>query len=86
MNDVKQGCQKLYFPYPQSQFGHILEGLRTENIGMFYGPLEYLTALGIFHGHLVYFVEICLYFRVLVCFTENNLATLNLSRHFHDLI
>jgi hypothetical protein len=35
----------------QKKLGSILEGLAMENVGLFYGHLDY-----IFYGHLVYFV------------------------------
>jgi hypothetical protein len=33
------------FSYQKSQFGYILVGLGMENIGIFYDPLEYFTAI-----------------------------------------
>jgi hypothetical protein len=48
------------FSNPKSQLGKILEGLRMENVGIFYAHLEYIMAIwyifrsiGIFLGHLV---------------------------------
>jgi hypothetical protein len=38
------------FSYQKSQFGYILEGLGRENVGIFYGPLEYLKASGGIYG------------------------------------
>jgi hypothetical protein len=35
----------VYFQKQKSQFGQILEGLGFENVGIFYGPLEYFTAI-----------------------------------------
>jgi hypothetical protein len=53
------------FSYQKYQFGHILEGLGVENIGMFYGHSEYfmptwciLCPFGIFCGHLVHFFRV----------------------------
>jgi hypothetical protein len=49
----------------KSQFGYILEGLEMENVGIFYGHLEYfmvilyiLQSFGIFCSPLVYFAVI----------------------------
>jgi hypothetical protein len=36
---------RWYFFKPKSQFGSILEGLTMENVGIFYGDLEYFTAI-----------------------------------------
>jgi hypothetical protein len=33
------------FSYLKSQFGYILEGPEMENVGIFYGHLEYFTAI-----------------------------------------
>jgi hypothetical protein len=33
------------FSNQKSQFGQILEGLEIENIGIFYGHLEYITVI-----------------------------------------
>jgi hypothetical protein len=45
-----------FFSRPKSQFGSILEGLKLENVDLFYGHLEYFTemwnilqTLGIFY-------------------------------------
>jgi hypothetical protein len=35
----------VYFQTKKSQFGQILEGLTMENVGIFYGHLEYFTAM-----------------------------------------
>jgi hypothetical protein len=55
-----QGCQMVYFKTKKSKFGLIIEGLRIENVGIFYDNLQYFTAVcnilwpfGIFCGHLV---------------------------------
>jgi hypothetical protein len=37
----------------KSKFGLVLEGLRIENVSIFYDHLEYKTAFCIFYGHLV---------------------------------
>jgi hypothetical protein len=64
------------FSYPKSQLEYILESLGLENVGLFYGHVEYFTAnrnmlwpFGIFCGHLVHF-------SVLVRCSKKNLATL----------
>jgi hypothetical protein len=65
----------------KSQFGKILEGLRLENVNIFYGHLEYFT-------HLGYFMTICCilcsfgtFLMILVsCTKKKNLATLIGSR------
>jgi hypothetical protein len=36
------------FSYQKSEFGDIGKGLEMENVGMFYGYLEYFTDMGIF--------------------------------------
>jgi hypothetical protein len=46
------------FQTKKSQFGSILEGLRLENINIFYGHLEYFT-----YGHLGY----CLTISYILC-------------------
>jgi hypothetical protein len=46
------------FSYQKSQFGHILEGLGMETVGIFYERLVYFMPFGIFgilRGALVYF-------------------------------
>jgi hypothetical protein len=35
----------VIFSNQKSQFGYILEGLEMENVGIFYGHLEYFTAM-----------------------------------------
>jgi hypothetical protein len=40
-----QGCQMVYFWYQKSQFGHFLEGLEVENIGILFSRMEYSTAI-----------------------------------------
>jgi hypothetical protein len=54
----KRSCARAarWFVFkPKIPFGYILEGLRTENPGIFYGDLEYFTVIWkyIFYGHLV---------------------------------
>jgi hypothetical protein len=39
------GCQMVYFQAKNTNLG-IFEGLRMENVGIFYGHLEYITAIG----------------------------------------
>jgi hypothetical protein len=56
------------FAYQKSKFGHILEGLGMENVG-------------IILGYLVYFMGIWYICTVLVCCTMKNLATLFHSRN-----
>jgi hypothetical protein len=52
------------YSYQKSYLGtYILEGLRMENVDIFY-------------GHSVYFGTICYIFTLLACFTKKNLATL----------
>jgi hypothetical protein len=50
------------FSYQKSKFGYILEVLGMENVGIFYGHLEYFMTIWyvswpfcIFCGHLVFF-------------------------------
>jgi hypothetical protein len=59
------GLPDDFFSNQKSQFEQILEGLRRENVEIFYGHLEYFTAIwnilrpfGIFYGHLEYFTAI----------------------------
>jgi hypothetical protein len=77
-NHIKSRVAWWYFSNQKSQFRYILEGHGTENVGIFYGCLEYLTAIwyiswpfGAFCGHLVYFSR----FGMLL----TNLATLRKS-------
>jgi hypothetical protein len=37
---MNQGCQMLYFQTKKSQFGYIFEGLRLDNVDIFYCYLE----------------------------------------------
>jgi hypothetical protein len=60
--EIGPGLPDGIFPNQKSQFGHILEGLALEDVGMFYGLLAYFAAIwyvvrpfGVFYGHLVYF-------------------------------
>jgi hypothetical protein len=77
-----------------------LDGLSTEDFGIFYGHLAYFMAIwyilwpfGIFYGHLVYFMAIWyilwqlgIFFPVLECCTLKNLATvLSLPTHSHSV-
>jgi hypothetical protein len=41
----ESGLPDGIFSNQKSQFGDFLEGLRIENVGMFYGHLEYITAI-----------------------------------------
>jgi hypothetical protein len=50
-----------------------LEGLRSENVDIFNGHLEYFTDIGIFYDHLEHFQLISYIFPC----TKRNLATLN---------
>jgi hypothetical protein len=68
------------FSNQKSKFGHILEGLANEDVGIFSALLSILSIL----QQMLYFMAIwCIYlvvfwyiFPVLVCCTEKNLATL----------
>jgi hypothetical protein len=40
-----QGCQMVCFRNKKSQFGQFFEGLEIEKIGIFYGQLEYISAI-----------------------------------------
>jgi hypothetical protein len=40
-----QGCQMVCFQNKNPNFGKILEGLRMENAGLFYGHLEYFAVI-----------------------------------------
>jgi hypothetical protein len=42
------------FSIQKSKFGSILEGLEMENVGIFYGPLEYSMAVWYIFGNLVF--------------------------------
>jgi hypothetical protein len=46
------------FSNRKSQFGKILEGLATEDVGIFMAILFILWPLCLFYGHLVHFVVI----------------------------
>jgi hypothetical protein len=72
-----RGCQMVCFQTKKSQFGQNWEGLRLENVYIFYGYLEYfmeiwdiLWSFGTFCIRLVHF------FPVLVSCSKKNLATL----------
>jgi hypothetical protein len=41
----RTGVPDGLFSYPKSQFGYILMGLGMENVGIFYGHLEYFTSI-----------------------------------------
>jgi hypothetical protein len=41
----KYRVAKCYIFIPKSQFGYILEGLGMENDDIFYGHLEFITAI-----------------------------------------
>jgi hypothetical protein len=76
--DAESGLPDGLFSNQKSQFGQILEGLRWENVAIFYGHLEY-----VFDGHLGYFMTLWYilcsfgkFFPVLVPCTKKNLATL----------
>jgi hypothetical protein len=65
----------MFFSNQKSQFGNIFQGLRLENVDIFYGHLEYFTEIWGIYDHLVHFVFIGYIFPVLVSFTKENLAT-----------
>jgi hypothetical protein len=46
---------RLYICIPKSQFGYIFDGLGMEDVGIFYGHLEYLRPFGVSCGNLVHF-------------------------------
>jgi hypothetical protein len=70
------GLPNGLFANQKSQFGYIFEGLRLENVDIFYGHLEHLRTFGKLYDHLVNFVLIWYIFPVLVSRTKKNLATL----------
>jgi hypothetical protein len=43
--DTKPGLPDAIFSNQISQFGYILEGPGMDNVGTFYGHLEYVTAI-----------------------------------------
>jgi hypothetical protein len=62
---TQPGLPDGLFSNQKSQFGSILEGLRLENVDMFYGHFEYFTDIwdilwpfGTFCFYLVHFVSI----------------------------
>jgi hypothetical protein len=68
-----QGCQMAYFSNQKSRCGLILEGLASEDVGIF------VCKFGQFYGYLVHFVILLIIwyiFPVLVCCTKKSLATL----------
>jgi hypothetical protein len=71
---------RWFFFNQKSHFGKSFEGLRLENVDIFYDHLEYFTDIcvpfGIFCVYLVHFVFIWYIFPVLVPHTNKNLATL----------
>jgi hypothetical protein len=54
----------------------MFEGLRLENVDIFYSHLEYLGAFGISYDHLVHLVFIWYIFPVFGIMQQINLATL----------
>jgi hypothetical protein len=54
-----------------------------ENVGMFYGNLEYLQPFRKSHGHLVNSVIFGIFPPFVVCFTMQNLATLLQGGYFY---
>jgi hypothetical protein len=42
----QQGCQMVSFQTKNPNFGKISEGLKLENVDIYYGHLEYFTAIG----------------------------------------
>jgi hypothetical protein len=59
----------------------MFEGLRLENVDIFYSHLEYFTDIGIFYDHLVHFVFIWYNFSGFGYPAPKTLATLNCSSH-----
>jgi hypothetical protein len=47
----KSGLPYGIFSNQKNKFGYILEGLKIENVGIFYGHLQKLQLFGIFYGH-----------------------------------
>jgi hypothetical protein len=45
MTQIRVARWYLYFQTQNSNLGKILEGLRLENVGIFHGHLEYITAI-----------------------------------------
>jgi hypothetical protein len=68
------------FSNQKSKFGSILEGLRLENVDIFYGHMEYFTDIWDILWLCVHFVFIWYIFPVLVSCTKKNLATLYFCR------
>jgi hypothetical protein len=66
------------FSYQKSEFGDIGKGLEMENVGMFYGYLEYFTDMGIFCVDLVYFPRFGMLYR-------EKSGNPVLTAHFHRL-
>jgi hypothetical protein len=92
MSDHKApGLPDGVFSNQKYKLGFILKGLGMQNVGIFYGHLEYCSAIwnivrpfGILLGHLVFFMAFLVYFVafwyifiVLVWRTKKNLATLH---------
>jgi hypothetical protein len=57
-----QGCQMVFFSNQKSPFGHISEGPGMENVGIFHGHFEYLTALWYIVWPFVTFCDHTVYF------------------------
>jgi hypothetical protein len=55
---LRAGLPDGLFSNQKSHFGLIFEGLRLENVDIFYGHLEYLRNFWIFYDHWVHFVII----------------------------
>jgi hypothetical protein len=72
----RSGLPDGFFSNPKSQFGKILEGLRLENVDIFYGHLKHFTDIWDILWPFGTFVFIRYIFPVLVSCTKKNLATL----------
>jgi hypothetical protein len=49
----RSSVARLFIFEPKTQFGLILEGLRMENVGIFFTIWNILLTFGVFYGRLV---------------------------------
>jgi hypothetical protein len=77
---AQQGCQMVSFQTKNPNFGKFSRALDWKMLTYFMAMWNFLRTFGKFYDHLVHFELIWYIFSVLVSRTNNNLATLLLSR------
>jgi hypothetical protein len=71
----------VYFQTKNPNLGQFLRALSLENVGIFYGHLEYLSDIWKFNDHLVRFVLIWYIYPNFGIMYQENLATLSTTRN-----